>query len=356
MRRPADLLPDDRRRWADLATRARPGSIFAQDWFMQAALRHCGRDWSLRLAIVRQAAGAWLGVLPLTLERSIAGQFAPHWQAWHAPDQYLGTPLVQDGAETAFWHALLTEFDRAPGMALGFQCATMPVSDPITLALATVCAEQGRKLHVTASFARPARLPSSRPDARAMHKLDRRLDTLEARLARDLGPVAMVLHDRDADCEPWLAAFNALERAGRKGHCAARPEARRPVGKPATTGLLRDVLRHGQRTGTVRLASLTAGEQIVSLTSWFVADGHGFGFKMVFDEAWRAYAPGRLLMRRVARTLDDEAPLVFDTCAPADAPRDPLWPDRRALGEFAVGIGGPARRRMFDRLLAGLPD
>jgi len=352
LRRPANMPLPDRRRWAELTARAQPGNIFAQDWFMEPALRHCGTQGSLRLAIVRQASGAWLGVLPLTLARATAGHPVPTWQGWHAADQFLGTPLVQAGAEKTFWQALLAHLDQRPGLALGFGCGTLPVADPITLALATLCAEQGRKLHVTQCFTRRARLPASRPDAKALRKLDQRLDTLEARLTGEFGPVAMVLHDRDADCEPWLAAFQALERAGWKGRSALRPSRGGAARGSATAGLLRDVLRLGHRNGTVRLASLIAGEQIVAMTSWFIADGYGYGFKMAYDKAWRAHAPGRLLMRRVARSLDTEAPLLFDTCTDPDAPGDPLWPDRRALGGFAVGIGGPTRRRVFDTLMA----
>jgi hypothetical protein len=216
----------------------------------------------------------------------------------------------------------------------------------VTLALASLCAEQGRTMHVSDSFTRPARLFSSQPDPLALRKLDTHLDGLEAQLAGDLGPVRMVLHGSGESCDPWVAAFLALDRAGWKGH-ASSALAR----ESGNIALFREVIRHGHRSGTVRLASLTAGEKIVAMTCWFVGGGHAYGFKMAFDDAYRSAAPGRLLMRHVARILDGEPPVLFDTGADRDAPADPLWPDRRALGTFAVAIGSPARRRLFDMVM-----
>jgi CelD/BcsL family acetyltransferase involved in cellulose biosynthesis len=196
------------------------------------------------------------------------------------------------------------------------------------------------------SFTRPARLAASRLDPQAQRLLDAELDGLEAKLAAERGPVRLVLHESGTDCDPWAAAFLALERAGSKGRGT-----RSPAGDSANAELFREVIRHGHRSGTVRLASLTAGETIVAMTSWFIAGGHGYGFRMACDDACSHAQPGRLLMRRVVRALDDAAPVLFDTCADRAMPSDPLWPDRRALGCFIVGVGGARRRRMFDGLM-----
>lgn len=338
-------LPD-RRRWADLTAAAAPGNIFAADWFMAPALRHCGQDRSLRLAVVKDAAGRWLGALPLTFEPLIGRWPTPSWQSWHSANQFIGSPLVRAGGEKAFWEALLGHFDHRPGLALGFFAETLPIDSPASLALFSLCAEQGRALHQCRSFTRPARIAGSRGDPKAAKKLAKRLDGLEQRLTEAHGPVRLVLHERAEDCEPWLAAFLALERAGWKGRAESALGCH-----AATAGLFREAIRAGHRRGTVCLASLTAGETIVAMTSWLVADGHGYGFKMAFDEAFRSFAPGRLLMRRVAGLNDGEGLAMFDTCTLPDAPTDPLWPDRRAFGSFAVAIGGRARRHLFDQLM-----
>lgn len=354
LHRPASLCQSARRHWANLTASAAPGNIFAADWFMEPALRHCGHERSLRLAVVENAAGLWLGALPLTLEPQVGRWPAPTWQGWHAANQFIGTPLIRAGGEKAFWQALLAHFDRHPGLALALYIDTLPLTDPSSLALIGLCAEQGRALHGHHTFTRPARIatrPVSGADADAnnsdLKKLNKRLDGLERKLAQAHGPVALVLHQQSEACEPWLAAFLALERAGWKGRADSAIGCHK-----ATAGLFREVIREGHKRHAVRLASLIAGERIVAMTSWLVADGRGYGFKMAFDEAFRSFAPGRLLMRRVAALAKDEAITLFDTCAVPDAPGDPLWPDRRAFGSFAVGIGGRARKAAFNRLMA----
>ena len=255
---------------------------------------------------------------------------------------------MRHGGERAFWQSLLTQLDRRPGLALALVCEQLPLDDPATLALASLCAEQGRMIETLARFARPARLAPSRKsaDQRALHKLDRRLDGLERRLAQELGPVSVVMHNAAEDCEAWIAAFLALERAGWKGRALSALAC-----SQGNAGLFREAIRHGHRIGAARLASLRAGDRIVAMSSWFVAHGPGFGVKMTHDEAWRHCAPGRLLMRHVARFAASEAPLLFDTCAPANTPTDALWPDTRTLGSFAVAIGGRTRRAGLAALL-----
>ncbi|MEQ5787649.1 GNAT family N-acetyltransferase [Erythrobacter sp. NFXS35] len=345
---PAGLPAGERARWARLSARAAPGNIFAQDWFMEPALRHCGTDASVKLAVVRQASNEWLGVLPITFEAALGRCPLPSFHGWHATNQFLGSPMILPGAQRAFWQALLAHLDHRPGIALGLCCHALPLDDPGTAALTSLCAEQGRLIHCTERFERPARIPQGKAAShpRANRKLEKRLDTLEQRLEQAMGPVSLLLHTNAEETEVWIGAFLALERAGWKGRAGSAL-----ASSAATAGLFREAIRHGQRVGAVRLASLRAGDDIIAMTCWFVAQGHGYGFKMAYDEALRPLAPGRLLMRRVLRLLDGDAPLLFDTCNPPDTPSDAFWPDRRELGSFAVAIGGTRRRALFAAML-----
>jgi CelD/BcsL family acetyltransferase involved in cellulose biosynthesis len=346
LRRPGDLTQHERRRWAELSTRAAPGNIFAADWFMEPALRHCAAAWTLRLAIVRGLTGDWVGVLPVTLKASIGRSTIASWHSWHAAEPSLGTPLVLPGAEKAFWRALLAHLDQRPGIALGLSCGAMPDDLAVTQALASLCAEQGRMLHHLDSFIRPARRGvalayQGSAIIEVVCQLDQELDQQEAGLAEALGPVNLVLHDCAEDCEPWLGAFFALERAGSK----------RQVAAPATTAMFREVVRNACRRGVARLASLRAGEQIVAMTCWLTAGRYSYGLRMAHDEAWARFAPDRLLTRRVVRMANAEPLVLFDSCAPAGTQRDPFWPDQREIGAFAVGIGSAPRRKLFDALM-----
>lgn len=324
-------LPD-RQRWAELSGRAAPGNIFAADWLMAPALALA--EDRLRLATARDAAGAWLGVLPFGL--GMLGAL-PVLRSWQNPAAGIGTPLLRPGAERAFWAALLARLDRRPGLAAGLIVQDLPLDDPATLALASLCAEQGRFLAPGKRIIRRSRIAGQPGDPRAAAVFERRFAALEARLAAHAGPVRLALHSRAGDCEPWLAAFLALERGA--GIVRPAPE------------LLRSAIREGHRRGAVRLVSLSAGETIVAMSGWLVAEGRGYGLASAYDSRAAAYAPHRLLVRRVTELAALEGLTRFDAGAGCYPAADILWPAARDVAPFAIAIGGPARRALFARAM-----
>lgn len=335
----ADLLRADRltlpehREWAVLSQHAAPGNIFASDWLMAPAIARSTRK--LQLAAVNDAQGAWLGAMPVGMGKLGPRVPLPVLRSWHCPEGGIGAPLLRPGAERAFWAALLAQLDRCPGLAAGFVATALPLDDPATLALVSLCAEQGRFVHHGPGVLHRARIAGQRGDRRAAEVFERRLAQLEARLTTKAGPVQLALHSRAGDCEPWLAAFLALERgAGR----------RRPAPE-----CLRGVIRAAHRRGAVRLASLRAGETIVAMSSWLVAEGHGYGLASVHDTHFAAYAPHHLLMRRVAELAALEGLIRFDVGAGCNPGTNALWPEACEFADFAVAIGSRARRALFER-------
>lgn len=327
------LTLPERRAWAVLTRDAAPGNIFAADWLMAPALaRAAGR---LRLARVADPAGGWLGALPLGPAMLGPRTPVPVLRSWHCKVGGIGTPLLRPGAERGFWTALLGRLDSRPGLAAGLIVQALPLDHPATLALAGLCAEQGRFLHRGPGVIRRARIAGQPGDRRAAQVSERRLRVLEARLAARLGPVRLSLHSRASDCEPWLAAFLALERGA--GTARPAPEA------------LRSIVRAGQRHGAVRLVSLSAGETIVAMCGWLVAKGRGYGLASAQDARLAAYAPHRLLMHRVTELAALEGLARFDAGPECTAGTDSLWPAPREFADFAIGIGGPARRALFAR-------
>lgn len=341
----ARLLRADRlslaehRAWAILSQHAAPGNIFAADWLMAPAMAHARSRTGRRmhLAAVEDAAGDWLGAVPLTLGRLGPRSPVPVLRSWHCPDGGIGTPLLRPGAERAFWEALLARLDRHPGLAAGFIARSLPLDDPATLALASLCTEQGRLLHRGPSIIRRGRSAGRPGDPRAAGVIEKRLTQLEARLAARLGPVRLALHSRAGDCEPWLAAFLALERGAGIARRAAEP--------------LRTAIREGHRRGAVRLVSLSAGETIVAMSGWLVAERRGYGLACVHDARLAAYAPHRLLLRRVTALAALEGLTRFDVGAGCHPGTEALWPEIREFADFALAIGGPTRRALFDRAM-----
>ncbi|QIQ87050.1 GNAT family N-acetyltransferase [Erythrobacter sp.] len=341
---PGALAPGEQARWARLSERSPESNVFALDWFMGAALHHCTGKQRVRLAVVRQADGEWLGALPLALAVRIGRTPVPHWLSWRATNQFLGGPLVASGGEEAFWRALLGALDTRPGAGLALMCEGLAADETATLALLSTVAEDGRRSWIPRRTDRPARLgrgdtgTADGAASPALRKARARLSSLERRLARDLGEVRVELHPLDRDPEDWIARFLDLERAGWKGRGGSALAC-----EPCNAALFRKTIREGHRRGHARLASLAAGGRVLAMTSWFECGGRAFGFKMAHEESARRHAPGRLLMRAVAEELADPA-LAFDTCAGEGAPADPFWPDRRQVIDCVVAIGSPARR------------
>jgi CelD/BcsL family acetyltransferase involved in cellulose biosynthesis len=334
---PQRLSPAAARRWATLCACGVRANVFAADWLLAPALAMTG-ERGVRLAVVEDSAGGWLGMLPLILG-TLPGRWPlPMWRSWPSPFAPLATPLLRPGAERAFWDALLGHFDRRPGLAAGFVAEALPLDDPATLALIGLAAEQARPVHHFRTFTRPARTAGQPGDGRAAAVLGRRLDRLEARLEATFGPVRLVLHQRPGEGEPWLGAFLALARGGGSGE--------------VPPDLLRAAIREGHRRGAVRLASLTAGETIVAMAGWLVAGQRGHALGTSSDTRFAGFAPHRLLERRVASLAAIEGLERFDLCGATDAlSTGPLCPAQHAFTQLAVAIGGPRRRALLARAL-----
>lgn len=340
-----DLTEADRVHWANLTRAAQGDNIFAADWFMASALRHCTAGKDVRLAIVRAVDGPWIGVLPLNFEVLFGNCPLPSWQSWQSANQFDPTALIARGAEHLFWHCLLRELDRKPGAALALCCESLPVDDPATAALIDVCLVEGRMLHRKGGYARPMRIPEplGADAVAARRKLDKRLDGLMRKLTREVGAARIVTLPRETDPAAWMEQFLALEKSGWKGGSASAL-----ASAPCTAGLFREVIRIAHQQGAVRLMSLEVAGRVIAMTSWFIGKTRASGFKMAYDEAYRSYAPGRLLMRAVADASAASHPAIaFDSCARSDAPRDPLWPHSREFANYIIGIGSPARRKVL---------
>lgn len=353
IKRACDLTPEDRTRWASLWARAGHGNIFAADWFMASALAHCAPPRGARLAVMHTGSGVWLGVLPLVFEGLLGRCPLPAFHNWHSANQFDASPLIEAGAEHVFWHTLLNHLDGMRSAATALCLEGLPLDDPATRALIEVCLVGERRLEQVGRFSRPMlahfgccdMAPESVSPAR--RKLDKRLDSLLRKLQREVGEVRFVSLEHDAHPAAWIDRFLALEQAGWKGQGQSAL-----ASDHCTAALFADVITAAAQQGEVRLMSLEAGGRAIAMTSWFQRKGRGYGFKMAYDEAYRAYAPGRLLMRAVADEVARGPAVLFDSGARPDAPADPLWPQAREIANYALPIGGRARRSAFAAAMA----
>lgn len=342
------LTPEEHDRWRALSDHAGAGNIFSQHWFMDAALRHTAGPADVRLVIVSATAdGRWLGVMPLVAQPRFGRWPARIWRGWSATNQFLGTPLVAPESAELFWSALLAFLDdRASGEVLLY-LREMATDDAVYAALMARCAAEDRSVESIGTTARPALNAGEASPHGSNSKRLGRLRSLSRRLEADHGAVSIDMVAPGEDCTAWTEAFLTMEHGGWKG-----AEGSALACDPANAALFRETICEGHRLGRAKLATLSAGGRPLAMSSWFEQDERGFGFKMAFDEQYRAYAPGQLLMRDIAERIGAIPGMRFDTCTPPQSGGCyRLWPHGRTIASLAIAIGGGRRRLYFDALM-----
>ena len=351
----SDLAATDRECWAELTRRAASSNIFVHDWFMDAALASAGKSERPELLIVATNDGRWLGVLPLISEKRYGRWPLRTWKLWSATNQFLLTPLVLPQYADAFWKAALRHLDTSGTGHAAFYCRLLATKDEIDQALIARCEAESRPLYILDTYDRAARLTDLAEDERkpvsrkSRRKLESRLRNLAKRLTEEHGELEFQFHSDSQSPDSWIDAFLDLERTGWKGRAGSALAC-----DDHTQQLFRATISRGYEMGSANLATLSVGGRPVAMTSWFTVGRQGFGFKMAYDEALSAFAPGQLLMQRVAELVMSQPDLDFDTCSAPDSQNCKyLWPDRRELFDCAVAIGSPARRMQL-RTVMGL--
>ncbi|MCB2075472.1 MAG: GNAT family N-acetyltransferase [Novosphingobium sp.] len=348
----AELDANDRECWAELTRQAASTNIFAHDWFMDAALASSGRGEEIELLVVASEEGRWLGVLPIVSERKFGRWPIRTFNLWSATNQFLLTPLVLPQFADTFWQTALLHMDRR-GDHSAFYCRLLAANDAVDRTLADVCGGEGRPFYLLNSYDRAARLAGAADSGRQVsrksrRKLESRLRNLSKRLVEQHGELDMSLHPDGQAPDDWIDAFLALERTGWKGRAGSALAC-----DGDTEALFRAAIRTGSEMGLANLATLKAGGRPIAMTSWFVTGQQGFGFKMAYDEAFAEFAPGQLLMQRIAALVESQPELDFDTCSAPDSQNTKyLWPDRRELFDCVVAVGSPARRLQLRMVLA----
>ena len=331
--------------WEALAAHASEPNAFAEWWFVAASVRHLADD-SVRLAEVRRGE-LLIGVMPLVIERHygrVPVQFVQNWRHHH---QFLGSPLVTQGDEEAFWSALLGALDGAP-WARGFlHLRDIPEDGQLHAGLVAAAGSLERSVPIVYREARafletqlsPADYYSQtvrKKKRKELARLRNRLTELGALTTRRFG-------ERDT-LSTWCDAFLELERSGWKGR-----EGSALACRPATEHFFRDALQSAHESGRLQLLALELGGRPIAMLVNFLAAPGSFSFKTAFDEAYARFSPGVLLQIDNLDILDNPDIQWMDSCAAEQHPMiDSLWAERRALIRVTIPLEGFQRRLAFS--------
>lgn len=336
------LTPDDLNHWRELSGEAGTSSPFAQDWFMRASLDHFSTAGAVSLAVIENRSG-WIGAIPLVRSNWHGRMPMVHWEAWQHPNMFVGTPLHRRYHAIRFWGELLDGLGRESSKRMVLSLPNMPLDEPGTKALFDLCADQQR----------PYMIENRRERAQLDCRLDetssvkprqqKRVASLERKLAREVGEVSFdVVHEPHRH-SAIVEEFLALERSGWKGQAGSALSC-----SPDTQAFFKAVVQSASQRGEFAVARLQIEGRPLAMASFFQRGESGFGFKMAFDEAYRSYAPGRLLVHRLTAYLRTSGMRRIDSCCkPGQEPLGSMWNGRREMADCCISIGGPLRRGLF---------
>jgi CelD/BcsL family acetyltransferase involved in cellulose biosynthesis len=335
--------------WDDLEAHVSEPSPFSARWYLEAALKALDPAVQMRLALY-YVDGALAGAMPLEQIRGYARLPVLYVTNWLNHNAFLGTPLVREGQERAFWRALLTQLDAQSDGALFFHANGLSIDGPVAKALEAECAEQGRR-HALVHREERALLerglsPSEYLEMHVRGKKRKELRRQHNRLG-ELGALIFERSESGDGLDPWIDEFLALERAGWKGANGSALDC-----ADETRTLFREALSGAVSAGKLeRLTLRLDGRAIAMLVNFLCAPG-SFSFKTAFDEDYARFSPGVLLQIENLKLLERDGIDWCDSCAAQDHPMiDSLWAGRRGIGRWSVAIGGRLRRAAFAALV-----
>jgi hypothetical protein len=326
----SDLSAAELGAWNDLAGRAaEPNPFFEADFVLPAARREDSPRGAL---LVAESASDWLACLPVRLRGTTP---MTSMQAWCHEYCFLGTPLVDRDSVAAGVDALLHAVrDHNRFLVLDLLALDGPVGASVEQAIGS----NGFRRVFERRFERACVVRRSSDQRLELSSSARRGRRRQLRgLQEQLGGAA-TLHDRSGSTDAF-EDFLRLEASGWKGKAATA------LASNAADGtFIRDVWESFTNAGRFRLLELGTGEgPPVAMYCDILAPDAAFGFKMAFDESYRAHGPGvELLYAGLEDFYEQRDERLMDSCAaPDNALVNRLMPDRRPLTTVVVGSAGP---------------
>ncbi len=328
--------------WRDLAHRSTDPNPFFEYWFLIPSLTAFDPAGHARLAIMVEG-GTLVGLMPFWCDPVYHGRRIDHVSPWLHSNMFLGSPLLVQDRETAFWSHYLDHADRYRGRAFFAHFPQMPADSEATRALSELCCRQGRLHRIVRRESRAMLRSGPSPHAhltaavsgkkrkelrRQRHRLEEegRLDLRRTRGSEDLGR--------------WIDEFLALEQQGWKGR-----EDTALAADDTTATFFRQALEGASREGRLERLSLELDGRPLAMLATLLTPPGAFAFKTCFDENFARFSPGMLLQLENLALLEDETLGWCDSCAAADHPMiERIWRDRREIVWITVGSGRGWRR------------
>lgn len=153
---------------------------------------------------------------------------------------------------------------------------------------------------------------------------------------------AIELHRLDHYDPTWFERFYALERASWKGAQGTAIDC-----DPATRTFYDTVARDAAEDGSLSLYELRAGDQVIAMHYGLTVGTTYYMPKLTYDEDFRQYAPGHLIMEAILRDCLARGLEHFDCLGGADEWKLRWTRDVREHASWFIFGRGPVGRALY---------
>ncbi|MGH6763902.1 MAG: GNAT family N-acetyltransferase [Phyllobacterium sp.] len=322
-----------------LATRSMEPNIFFDPLFLFPAVNALNPKRTEILHVQDTSAREPCFLLPFEIVRPGLGLGPSVIRGWSTAFSPLGTPLLMNNRPAdILGHVLDHLADPTSGLPDILLLRDIRVGGPFAQLLQSVAQTRNLPLAIVDREERPfleSQLDGEtylREAIGAHHRRD--YGRLWRRLSRQ-GELAHRVACTPNDVEAGFEDFLALEASGWKGRKRTALAANN-----THASFAREAIRGLAREDRVRIHTLTLDGKPVAALVVFAEGGEAWTWKTAYDEQWKAFSPGTLLMIEVVkRHLADPGINRTDSCAIADHPvMTRLFREREAVATLILGL------------------
>ena len=328
------IVPD----WTSLLERALDPNVFMDPAFILSAANDVGRRRLVTLLAwrghgsARRLAALWSFAVSAP-DHSIAR--IPVLKAPAYPHAYLATPVIDRNSPDNVLDALLSFIEREASLPKVIVLDPVGLDSQTTQALSRALAARG----ATPFIASIAQRPVLKSELDGKQYLDKSLSASSRKKLRqhrrrleEKGKLSFkVMNEAPAVCEAFHD-FMALEARGWKGR---RGTALR--GSPEEASFSAAMIARLAERRKVAIHGLYLDQKPISMQVVLRAGNVAFTWKTAYDEAFRDYSPGMLLLEDYTRELlSDRSIQHVDSCAYDDSGFMSAWTDRQAIGQIWI--------------------
>jgi hypothetical protein len=332
--------------WTDLARQSGEKNIFLFPWTLIPS-------WPLLEELHPKLLTVWekdllIGLQLVRSDKGYAKLPVPFLRTAVHHEQYLATPLVRAGYESAFAKGLCDWLDGSEAQNCFLNLALTSGDGPVHGALIAHCEAEGRASLAANCFTRAAievaPEASEAFDSKLSANRRKSLSRARSKLER-LGKLRVERLSKAEDLASWIDGFFAMEDTGWKHDNASSI-----LSCPTETALYSRMIKQAFDDGELNFTRLCIDDRPIAYTLDVTARPYGFCLKSAIDQDYRKYSPGVLMEYETLKFYSEQSDCtLLDSCtAPDNAMLNELWPHQKPIMDLVIARKGLVYGAVFS--------